>query len=51
MRQGLYRSIVVDPPWDQGKTGIRSARPNQGVDLDYPTLTQSEILEVVRLDE
>ena len=40
-----YRCIVVDPPWDQGKTGLRRARPNQGQDLDYPTLTYGEIKE------
>ena len=42
---GSYRSVVVDPPWDQGKTGLRSVRPNQGKSLDYPTLTQPEILD------
>jgi len=39
-KAGQYRCIVIDPPWDQGKTGLRSVRPNQGVVLDYPTLTQ-----------
>ena len=43
---GSYRCIVVDPPWDQGKTGIRSVRPRQGRDLDYPTMTLAEIKEV-----
>ena len=38
-----YRCIVVDPPWDQGKTGKRSVRPNQGTDLAYPTMTYDEI--------
>lgn len=38
-----YKCIVVDPPWDQGKTGKRSVRPNQGTDLDYPTMTFQEI--------
>ena len=42
-KAGEYRCIVVDPPWDQGKTGKRSVRPNQGTDLSYPTLTYSEI--------
>ena len=42
-RSGLYRCLVVDPPWDQGKTGKRSVRPNQGTDLDYPTMTWVEI--------
>ena len=40
---GQYRCIVIDPPWDQGKTGKRSVRPNQGTDLDYPTMTYEEI--------
>lgn len=38
-----YKCIVVDPPWDQGKTGKRSVRPNQGTTLDYPTMTMDEI--------
>ena len=48
---GEYRSIVVDHPWDQGKTGLRSVRPNQGRMLDYPTMTQDEIFQAVQLDE
>ena len=40
---GNYRCIVIDPPWDQGKTGLRAVRPNQGQDLDYPTMTFGEI--------
>ena len=48
---GKYRCIVVDPPWDQGKTGLRAVRPNQGVSLDYPTLTQQEILEIAPLQK
>lgn len=43
---GLYRCLVVDPPWDQGKTGRRKVRPNQGTDLDYPTLTLNEIADI-----
>ena len=42
-RTGHYKCIIVDPPWDQGKTGKRSVRPNQGTDLDYPTMTWDEI--------
>lgn len=38
-----YRCVVIDPPWDQGKTGLRSVRPNQGQNLDYPTMTYQEI--------
>ena len=43
---GSYRCVVVDPPWNQRKTGIRSVRPKQGRDLDYPTMTLDEIEEV-----
>ena len=43
---GQYRCIVIDPPWDQGKTGLRSSRPNQGQDLDYPTMTYEQILAI-----
>ena len=46
-RAGDYRCIVIDPPWDRDKTGLRKARPNQTEDLDYPTMTFGEI---VRLD-
>ena len=47
LKIGEYRCIVVDPPWDQRKTGLRKVRPNQGILLDYTTLTQQEILEAV----
>ena len=40
---GRYKCIVIDPPWDQRKTGRRSARPNQGTDLEYSTMTYDEI--------
>ncbi len=48
---GSYHSIVIDPPWDQGKTGLRSVRPNQGRALDYPTMSQEEILACIPLAE
>lgn len=41
-----YKCIVVDPPWDQGKTGKRSVRPKQGTDLDYPTMSFGEIADI-----
>ena len=41
---GKYRSLVVDPPWNQRKTGRRRVRPNQGAALDYPTLMKAELL-------
>lgn len=40
---GKYRSIVIDPPWNQGKTGKRKARPNQTTTLDYPTMSRTEL--------
>ena len=40
---GRYRCLVVDPPWPQRKTGRRSVRPQQGVDLDYPTMSFDDI--------
>lgn len=40
---GHYKCVVVDPPWDQGKTGKRAVRPNQGIDLSYPTMTYDDI--------
>ena len=46
MNFGSYKCIVVDPPWDQGKTGKRKARPNQGTELDYPTMTFNEIANI-----
>ena len=41
-----YKCIVVDPPWNQGKTGKRSVRPNQGTTLDYPTMSKEELLRL-----
>lgn len=38
-----YDVIVVDPPWPMKKTGKRKSRPNQGVDLDYPTMGVNRI--------
>jgi N6-adenosine-specific RNA methylase IME4 len=38
-----YNTIVIDPPWNQGKTGLRSVRPNQGRTLNYSTMTLDEI--------
>lgn len=38
-----YQILVVDPPWNQRKTGKRKVRPNQGIHLDYPTMTKNEL--------
>ena len=43
---GRYKCIVIDPPWNQGKTGVRSVRPNQGTVLDYPTMTEEQIKDL-----
>ncbi len=45
-RAGFYKCLVIDPPWDQGKTGLRSVRPNQGTELPYPTMTFEKIAAV-----
>ncbi len=39
-----YRVLVIDPPWNQGKTGKRKSRPNQTTTLDYPTMGKDELL-------
>ncbi len=38
-----YDIFVIDPPWPQGKGGIRSARPLQGRSLDYETMSFDDI--------
>lgn len=45
-RDHRYRVLVVDPPWNQGKTGLRKVRPNQATVLDYPTLSKGELLDL-----
>jgi N6-adenosine-specific RNA methylase IME4 len=41
-----YEVIVIDPPWNQGKTGKRKTRPNQGTVLNYPTMSKNEIAAI-----
>ena len=43
---GDYQVLVVDPPWNQGKTGKRSVRPNQGTRLDYPTMSKANLTQL-----
>lgn len=40
-----YRVIYADPPWPMKKI-MRKVRPNQGLALDYPTMTLPEIIEL-----
>ncbi len=41
-----YKCLVIDPPWNQGKTGKRSTRPNQGTRLDYKTMLKEELIDL-----
>lgn len=41
-----YGIIYTDPPWNQTKGGKRNCRPNQGKELDYPTLSMEEIKDI-----
>ena len=41
--ENKYDLIYTDPPWKQNKGGKRKCRPNQGKELDYPTLDMFDI--------
>jgi len=43
---GKYNTIVIDPPWNQGKTGKRKVRPSQTTKLDYSTMSKEELLDM-----
>ena len=38
--------VYTDPPWEQTKGNKRKCRPNQGKELDYPTLSIDEIFKI-----
>lgn len=42
---GLYNAIIIDPPWPSKKIE-REVRQDQGIELDYPTMTLEEIKEM-----
>jgi len=42
---GKYHTIVLDPPWEIKKIE-REYAPDQGVELDYPTMSLEEIEEL-----
>lgn len=41
-----FKVLVVDPPWNQGKTAYRATRPHQTQTLDYPTLVKEQIKQL-----
>lgn len=41
-----YGIIYTDPPWPQKKGGLRKVAKNQTRELDYPTLSFPEIIEI-----
>lgn len=43
-KSGTYSCIVIDPPWDIKKIE-REERPNQGLFLDYPTMSLEDIAD------
>lgn len=45
-----YRCIVIDPPWPVKKIE-REERPNQGLELDYPTMSIEEIEKKVPITD
>lgn len=42
--EGKYQCIVMDPPWPMKKIE-REERPNQGHELDYPTMSLEQIAD------
>lgn len=43
----MYDVLVIDSPWKKKKGGLRKARPNQGRELDYPTMDTKSIFELL----
>lgn len=41
----MYDILYSDPPWNQKKGNARRCRPNQGKELDYPTMSVSECIQ------
>lgn len=40
-----YSVFMIDPPWPKRKGGVRAARPKQGRQLDYATMSVQDIFE------
>lgn len=48
MKNNTYNLIYADPAWKQMKGGLRKARPNQGRELDYQTISLEEIKNILK---
>lgn len=42
-----YDILVIDPPWNKKKGGLRKERPNQKRNLDYSTLPTKELFSLL----
>lgn len=42
----VYDILYSDPPWNQKKGNARRCRPNQGKELDYPTMSVLECIQM-----
>ncbi|XGU47810.1 hypothetical protein ACEXAJ_03530 [Fusobacterium necrophorum subsp. funduliforme] len=42
-----YEIIYADPAWQKKKGGLRKSRPNQTRDLDYKTISNQEIKDIL----
>jgi len=45
--QRKYSIVYADPPWQKKKGGLRKSRPNQTRDLDYKTLDNDKIKNII----
>lgn len=41
--KGRYQILMIDPPWQKKKGGLRKVRPNQQRGMDYPVMSTEEI--------
>lgn len=43
MQQGGYKTILIDPPWQQKMSGKYKVRKHKNENLDYPTMTIEQL--------
>jgi N6-adenosine-specific RNA methylase IME4 len=43
----MYDVLIIDPPWQKKKGGLRKSRPNQGRELDYATMATEAIFDLL----